>query len=76
MTHKATVRKGVVVPPPEAVIADGTEVEVVVRPRGTALRALLELAGGWNGDDADEIVDVIYRTRSSRDVSVFNVISI
>jgi len=72
MTYKATVKKGVVVLPPEAVIADGTEVEVVVRPRGTALGALLEFAGNWNGDDADEIVNVIYNARSSRDISVFN----
>lgn len=72
MTYRATVRDGVVVLPPEAVIEDGTEVEVVVHTRGTALVELLQHAGTWRGGDADEIVNVIYRTRSSRDVSVFD----
>jgi hypothetical protein len=70
MTYRATVRDGVVILPPEAVIENGTEVEVVVRTRGSALAELLQYAGTWRGDDADEIVNVIYRSRSSRDVSV------
>ena len=72
MTYKATVRGGVVILPPEAVLDDGTEVEVVVRARGTPLSDLLKYAGTWSGDDADEIIDLIYRSRSSRDVSALD----
>jgi len=62
MTYRATVRDGVVILPPEAVIENGTEVEVVVRTRGNALAELLQYAGTWRGDDADEIVNLIHRT--------------
>lgn len=67
MTYKATVKNGVVMIPPDAAIADGTEVEVTVRPCGIELGQLLKHAGTWEGDDAEEIIDLIYRSRSSRD---------
>ncbi len=68
MTYRTTVENGIVRLPPDAMIADGTEVEVSVRPRGSSLGDLLAFAGTWQGDDAEEIVDLIYRARSSRDV--------
>ena len=72
MTYRTTVKNGVVPLPPDAHIEDGTEVEIVVRPRGASVGKLLEHAGTWHGDDADEIVDLIYRTRSSRQASQFD----
>ena len=41
MTYKAVVDKGVVALPPDALIEDGTEVEVTIRQKGTTLGALL-----------------------------------
>ncbi len=66
MTYRAVVKNGAAVLPADAQIADGTEVEVVVSSRGTPLRELLRYSGKWHGDDADEVLEMIYRTRSSR----------
>ncbi len=66
MTYKTTVKNGMVTLPPDALIADGTEVEVSVLPRGVNLGELLAYAGTWRGDDAEEVLDMVYRSRSSR----------
>ena len=68
MTYRAVVKNGAVELPSDAGIADGTEVEVYVRPLGASLGELLEFAGAWQGDDVDGTVDLIYRSRSSRAV--------
>ena len=68
MTYRTVVKNGIVELPADSVIADGTEVEVTVRPKGTTLGEILRTAGVWHGDDADEVVDLIYRSRSSREV--------
>jgi hypothetical protein len=68
MTYRAVVRNGAVELPLDAGIADGTEVDVYVRPPAVRLGDLLQFAGTWEGDDADEVVDMIYRSRSSREV--------
>ena len=69
MTYRTTVKNGTVELPPDVLIEDGTEVEVTVLPRGADLGALLSQAGTWHGDDADEVVELIYHSRSSREVS-------
>ena len=67
MTFKATVKNGVIPLPFDAHVEDGTEVEITVRPRGARLGALLRHAGTWHGDDAEKIIEMIYRSRSSRE---------
>jgi hypothetical protein len=70
MTYKALVRNGAIPLPPDAVIEDGTEVEITIRPKGATLGQLLKHAGTWHGTDADDVVESIYRSRSSRNVEI------
>jgi hypothetical protein len=67
MTYRAVVKNGVVELPPEAGISDGMEMDVSVRLHGTKLEHLLKHAGAWQGDDADEVLELIYKSRSSRE---------
>ncbi len=69
MTYRTVVKNGFVPLPPDLPIEDGTEVEVTVRPKGTTLGEMLRHAGVWHGEDADELVEMIYRSRSSRPIS-------
>jgi hypothetical protein len=64
MTYKGIIRNGAVVLEADVDLPDGTEVRVepVSRRR---FCDLLELAGTWEGDDADAIVDEVYRARTS-----------
>ncbi len=64
MVFEGVVRNGAVVLPPEANLPEGT----IVRIETGSLRRfddLVELAGTWEGDDADRIVAEIYSMRSS-----------
>lgn len=64
MVLKGVVRKGTIELPPGANLPDGTVVRVEASTR-KSFRDLLDLAGTWQGDDADCIVEEIYRLRSS-----------
>ncbi len=63
MVYHGVVRDGAVRLPPDADLPDGTPVRVEALPGGR-FRDLLDLAGTWTGDDADEVVEEIYRLRS------------
>jgi hypothetical protein len=63
MTYKAIVQNGMIVLPPDAEIADGTSVDITIHPSPSRLGELLKHAGTWHGDDAEEIVDLIYKSR-------------
>ncbi len=64
MVFKGIVYNGAVELPPEVGLPDGTVVNVeAVDPK--RFKQLLDLAGTWEGDDADRIVEEIYATRSS-----------
>ena len=64
MTVQGVVRNGVVVLPTGTTFPDGTVVRVEAT-RDLRFKDLLELAGTWEGDDADAIVDEIYALRTS-----------
>ena len=64
MVFKGIVRNGAVKLPPEANLPDGTEVRVEPAAPKT-FGGLMELAGTWQGNDADRIVEEIYTLRSS-----------
>lgn len=66
MTYRSVVQQGAIALPPNAHIEDGTAVEITVCPKSSTLGDLLKHAGRWHGDDAEAIVEMIYRTRSSR----------
>jgi hypothetical protein len=68
MTYRTVVKNGIVELPPDLPIEDGTEVEVTLRPKGTTLGDILRHAGVWHGDDAEEVIEMIYRSRSSRPI--------
>ena len=53
-------------------IEDGSETETTVPLKGTRLEDLLELAGTWHGDDADEIIRMIFESRSSRQIPLLD----
>ena len=64
MVYKGIVHNGAVRLPPEAKLPDGMEVRIEPVARKT-FADLLDLAGTWEGDDADRVVDEIYASRSS-----------
>lgn len=64
MVFRGIVRNGAVELPPEADLPDGTEVRLEATCPKT-FQGLLELAGTWEGDDADRVVEEIYALRSS-----------
>lgn len=64
MTIKGVVKNGVVQLPPEACLSDGTVVHIETVAGGT-FASLEGLAGTWEGDDAEIVVEDIYRLRSS-----------
>ena len=64
MVFEGVVRNRAVVLPPEADLPEGT----IVRIEAASFRRfsdLGELAGTWEGDDADQVVAEIYALRSS-----------
>ncbi len=64
MVFQGVVRNRAVVLPPEANLPEGT----IVRIEAAPLRRfddLVELAGTWEGDDADLVLAEIYALRSS-----------
>ncbi len=64
MVFEGVVRNRAVVLPPEADLPEGT----IVRIEAASSRRfsdLAELAGTWEGDDADRVVAEIYALRSS-----------
>lgn len=64
MTFKAVVQHGIVQMPEGIDIPDGTVVEVTATtPKRVA--DVMDLAGTWAGDDADEILREIHASRSS-----------
>ena len=64
MVFKGIVRNGAVELPPEAHLPDGTVVRVEAAAPKT-FQGLMEVAGTWQGNDADRIVEEIYALRSS-----------
>ena len=64
MVFESVVRNKAVVLPPEADLPDGTIVRIEAAPF-RRFNDLAELAGTWEGDDADRIVAEIYALRSS-----------
>lgn len=64
MTFKAVVHNGVVQLPADVDLPDGTVVQVdAATPKRFA--DLMDLAGTWAGDDADDVLREIYASRSS-----------
>ena len=64
MVCKGIVRGGVIEPAGSVKLQEGQEVWIETGPAGTPARVLLRRAGTWRGDDADAILDLIYKTRS------------
>ena len=64
MVFQGVVEKGVVRLPADAAIPDGTVVRVEAAPHAR-FGDLMDLAGTWQGDDAERIVAEIYAARSS-----------
>ncbi len=63
MTYKGIVKNGAIKLPAEANLSDGTVVRIeTTMPR--RFGDLLDLAGTWAGDDADQVVKEIYETRT------------
>ena len=64
MVFQAVVRNGVVELPAGANLPDGSVVRVEsMSPK--RFSDLLDLAGTWEGDDADRVVEEIYARRST-----------
>lgn len=61
---QGVVRGGSVLLPPDVDLPDGTVVRVETVSHRT-FAGLEDLKGRWNGDDAESVVDEIYRRRSS-----------
>ncbi len=64
MVLQGIVENGVVRLPADASLPDGTIVRVEANPR-TRFSDLMDLAGTWQGDDAEHVVEEIYASRSS-----------
>jgi hypothetical protein len=64
MVFEGVVRNGTVKLPPEADLPDGTIVRIETTP-AKQFSDVLDLAGTWNGDDADRLVEEIDARRSS-----------
>jgi len=64
MVYEGVVRNRTVMLPPEADLPDGTIVRIEAAPV-KRFSGLAELAGTWEGDDADRVVADIYAMRSS-----------
>lgn len=64
MVFEGVVRNGAVQLPPEVNLPDGTVVRVEANS-ACKFEHLLPLAGTWHGGDADQIVEDIYKLRSS-----------
>ena len=64
MVFEGVVRNGAVALPPEADLPEGTVVCIEAAPL-RRFDDLVELAGTWEGDDADRVVAEIYAHRSS-----------
>jgi hypothetical protein len=64
MVFKGIVRDGAVKLPPDAALPDGTVVRVEAAS-AKRFRDLLDLAGTWDGEDAERVVEEIYARRSS-----------
>jgi len=66
MTYRGIVKNGAIELPAEAQWPDGT----VVRLEASVPKRfgdLLDLAGTWAGDDADRVVEEIYKARTTSD---------
>ena len=64
MVFQGVVRNGAVELPPEADLPEGTIVRIETTPP-KQFNDLAELAGTWEGDDAERVVAEIYAQRSS-----------
>jgi len=64
MVFEGVVRNRAVVLPPEADLPEGTIVRIEAAP-SRRFNDLADLAGTWDGDDADRVVAEIYALRSS-----------
>ena len=64
MVFEGVVRNRAVLLPPEANLPEGTIVRIEASP-AKRFNDLVELAGAWEGDDADRVVAEIYALRSS-----------
>jgi hypothetical protein len=64
MVFKGVVRDGSIEIPRDADLPDGTVVRIEA-DNGGRFDDLADLAGTWEGDDADRVLDEIHATRSS-----------
>ncbi len=64
MVFEGVVRNRAVVLPPDADLPEGTIVRIEAAPF-RRFNDLVELAGTWEGNDADRVVADIYALRSS-----------
>ncbi|MEE9295954.1 MAG: hypothetical protein V3W34_13460 [Phycisphaerae bacterium] len=64
MVFEGVVRNRAVVLPTEADLPEGTIVRIEAAPL-KRINDVVELAGTWEGDDADGVVAEIYALRSS-----------
>jgi len=64
MVFEGVVHNGSVMLPPEAHLPEGTIVRIETPPV-KRFGDLMELAGAWEGDDADRVVAEIYSLRTS-----------
>jgi hypothetical protein len=61
---KAVVHADSIGPMGDVKLPEGTVVSLITEPKGTPASKLIGLAGTWRGDDAGDVTDVIYATRS------------
>lgn len=64
MTFEAKVINGRIELPPGVALPDGTSVTVEATRASHTIADLLPLLGTWEGDDAEEIIEEVYRYRS------------
>ena len=64
MVFKGVVRNGAIKLPSEVDLPDGTIVRIETGD-GARFSDLLDLAGTWEGDDAEHVLAEIHATRSS-----------
>ena len=64
MVFKGVVRNGAIKLPSEVDLPDGTIVRIETG-NGARFSDLLDLAGTWEGDDAERVLAEIHATRSS-----------